>query len=235
MAAGSPRPSRRAAEFGRIAAAGLYGTSTLALKRTAGHGAVASRSRATSPRAAARSIRRRSWLGCHGCENRRVSGGKRRTWAWAQGRGAYGAVGALVLTGAAHAAAPRVTLTAPTHMPKVQVQWKYAVRATVAGKPAAGRITVQIVDPVGGVHAVAYGDTTRKIVDRPFRGAFRDFVRWPAESRGIPLRLKATMVFPKGRKTVLWYRVTPRRCPAGRSSRPTASRSPSTAAACAPS
>jgi hypothetical protein len=121
------------------------------------------------------------------------------------------AIVALVLAaGAQAAAAPKVTLDAGTHTPKVQARWPYAVHATVAGKPVAARITVQIVDPIGGRHAVELGDTKIKIVNRSFRGVFRDFVRWPAESRGVPLRFTATVVVAAGQKTVLWYRVTPR-------------------------
>ena len=103
----------------------------------------------------------------------------------------------------------RAVLTAPTHTPKVKVRWPYSVRVTHAGAPAAGRITVQIVDPVGGVHPVKYGLTTRSITRRPFRGTFRDFVIWPASSRGIPLTFRAIVVTRWGRRIVT-YRVTPR-------------------------
>jgi len=127
-------------------------------------------------------------------------------------RAAFAVLAALVLAPAAQGAAvPKVTLTAGTHTPKAKVQWRYSVHATVAGKPVAARITVQIVDPIGGSHPVEYGDTTRKIVDRPFKGTFRDFVRWPAESSGIPLTFRVTVEPTGGGKKVLTYRVTPRR------------------------
>jgi len=117
---------------------------------------------------------------------------------------------AAVLASAALAGEPplRVTLTAPTHMPKVAVRWPYSVRATRAGAPVAGRITVQIVDPLGGVHPVQLGLTTTNITRRPFRGIFRDFVIWPGSSRGIPLTLRVTVVAASARR-VLRYRVTP--------------------------
>jgi hypothetical protein len=120
------------------------------------------------------------------------------------------AIVAVALAGSASGAAgPKVTLTPSTHTPKVEARWPYTVRATLGRTPVAARITVQIVDPIGGAHAVEYGDTTRKIVNRPFRGVFRDFVRWPPESRGIPLTFRATVV-AAGAKRVLSYRVTPR-------------------------
>ena len=43
----------------------------------------------------------------------------------------------------------------------------------------------------------------------PFRGVFRDYVIWPLESRGIPLKLRLT-VARTGFRKVLTYAVTPR-------------------------
>jgi hypothetical protein len=106
-------------------------------------------------------------------------------------------------------AAVKVTLAAPTHSPRTGVKWRYAVRATVARKPAVARITAEIVDPLGGVHPVELGDTTKPTVKLTFRGVFRDFVRWPAESRGIPLTFRVT-VLAGGKRKVIAYRVTPR-------------------------
>jgi hypothetical protein len=103
----------------------------------------------------------------------------------------------------------KVSLTAPTHQPKINVHWPYAVHLTRAGKPLTGRITVQIVDPIGGVHAVQFGSTTRDITRFRFRGVFRDYIIWPAESRGIPLKLRVTVVRTGFRK-VISYVVTPR-------------------------
>lgn len=113
---------------------------------------------------------------------------------------------ALALLGASPV---KVSLSAPTHRPKVNVRWPYAVRVTRDGKPLAARLTVQIVDPLGGVHPVQFGKTTRNVTRFPFRGVFRDFVIWPAESRGIPLKLRVTVV-RRGLRKVISYAVTPR-------------------------
>jgi hypothetical protein len=110
---------------------------------------------------------------------------------------------------AAALAVLHVTLAAPTHTPRANVKWRYAVHATRAGKPVHARLTAQIVDPVGGVHAVLYANTKRELVDWPFRGTFRDYVTWPGSSRGIPLTFRVTVVYG-GTKRVLRYRVTPR-------------------------
>jgi len=101
----------------------------------------------------------------------------------------------LLLAAALVAAAPfKVTLTAPTHTPKATARWVYSVRATDAkGRLVKGQITVQIVDPFGGAHPVQFGRTTRNIVNFPFRGTFRDFVQWPAESRGFKLTFRVTV------------------------------------------
>ena len=87
-----------------------------------------------------------------------------------------------------------MTLTAPGHTPKINTHWSYAVHATAQGKPVAARITAQIVDPIGGAHPVQFGKTTKTIVNWPFKGEFRDFIIWPASSRGIPLKLRITVV-----------------------------------------
>jgi len=105
---------------------------------------------------------------------------------------------------------PQVTLTAPTHTPKLNTRWYYTVRATEAGKPVAGKLTVQIVDPIGASHPVQFGTTTKNITNWAFTGRFRDFIIWPASSRGIPLRLRV-IVRVGGAKRTLTYAVTPHR------------------------
>ena len=57
-----------------------------------------------------------------------------------------GAVSVLALSAPVH-----VTVTAATHTPKINARWNYTVKETAAGKPASGKTTVQIVDPIGGV------------------------------------------------------------------------------------
>jgi hypothetical protein len=117
----------------------------------------------------------------------------------------------VILVAALALAAPfKVTLVAPTHTPKVNARWNYSVRAVDAvGKPLRGRVTVQIVDPFGGVHPVAFGNTVRNIVNLPFRGTFRDFVRWPRESRGFRLTFRIT-VASGGKAVRRTYWVKPR-------------------------
>ena len=103
----------------------------------------------------------------------------------------------------------KVTLSAPGHSPKIKTHWAYSVTVTRGGKPARATITAQIVDPIGGVHPVKFGLTTRNIKAFPFTGTFRDFVIWPAESRGIPLTFRLRV--KSGTTTrVVNYRVLPR-------------------------
>lgn len=114
---------------------------------------------------------------------------------------------ALILSALA-VAAPQATLTAPGHTPKVDTHWIYVVHATDGGKPVSARITAQIVDPIGGSHPVEFGKSTRTITNWPFKGVFRDFIVWPASSRGVPLKLRIVVRFGAVRKTIV-YPVTP--------------------------
>src|SRR5262245_45082480 len=97
---------------------------------------------------------------------------------------AIAAAALLLAVPLAHAreAAVKVTLTAAGHTPKIGVRWHYAVRATTGGRPVAGRITAQIVDPIGGTHPVDFGTTKKPTLNMPFKGVFRDFVLWPGDS-----------------------------------------------------
>jgi hypothetical protein len=117
---------------------------------------------------------------------------------------------AVAALGTALTVALQVGLTAPGgHTPRVNVRWPYTVRATIADKPVPGRITAEIVDPIGGRHFVQLGKTTKKIRNLPFNGVFRDFVIWPSDARGIPLQLRFTVV-ARNQKRVVTYRVVPR-------------------------
>jgi hypothetical protein len=119
-------------------------------------------------------------------------------------------VAALLASVGLFAASPvKATLLAPTHSPKVNTHWKYSVRVTENGKAAAARITVQIVDPLGGVHPVQFGSTTKNVTRWPVHGVFRDYVIWPASSRGIPVTFRVTVVVGKVRR-VIRYAVTAR-------------------------
>jgi hypothetical protein len=87
-----------------------------------------------------------------------------------------------------------VTITAATHRPKVGAKLPYRVTASRGGK-----LRVQILDPFGGVHAVQYDNTKRNVTNFPFKGVFRDYLEFPAESRGFRLVVKATVKTSTGR------------------------------------
>jgi len=114
----------------------------------------------------------------------------------------------LTVAGALLVAAVQVTFSAPGHTPKIKTRWYYVVRATQGGKPVAARLTAQIVDPIGGSHPLTFGTTAKAITNWPFKGTFRDFVIWPASSRGVPLKLRI-VVRAGGVRKVLSYTVTP--------------------------
>jgi hypothetical protein len=111
--------------------------------------------------------------------------------------------------GLATVAAVTVALTAPGHAPKIGTHWSYSVTAKSGGRPAAAQITAQIVDPIGGVHQVDFGNTTKNLRNWPFKGTFQDFVIWPADSRGIPLTFRVTVKIGNMKK-VINYPVTAR-------------------------
>jgi hypothetical protein len=115
----------------------------------------------------------------------------------------------IALAFASLAVSPQVTLTAATHTPKINTHWSYVVHASLQGKPVAARLTAQIIDPIGGVHPVLYANTKVKVVNRPFKGVFRDFLIWPKSARGVPLTLRVT-VRSGGATKVVKYVVTPR-------------------------
>jgi hypothetical protein len=104
----------------------------------------------------------------------------------------------------------KAKLQARTHAPKVGARWRYRVVVRDARRrPLAGRITVQIVDPLGRPHPVQYDDTKRNITRMPFRGTFSDFAQFPADARGYRLTLRVRVSTAKGNAT-LSYAVTPR-------------------------
>jgi hypothetical protein len=108
-----------------------------------------------------------------------------------------------------------LTFSAPGHTPPVGQSstvgphWPYTVRVTRAGKPVAARLTMQIVDPLGGVHAVDVRTTTKPITNLPIKGVYRDYMIFPPESRGVPLKIRVSVVAGLTRR-VLVYTVTPR-------------------------
>jgi hypothetical protein len=122
---------------------------------------------------------------------------------------------ALALVPTAAAAVPfRAVLKAPATDPMVNVRWWYTVRATnPRGKPIQARITVQIVDPIGQVHPVEFSwSKTKTITNWPFKGSFRDGIKFPPESRGFTLTIRYIVKAKIGEKTykrVLTRKVTP--------------------------
>ncbi len=104
----------------------------------------------------------------------------------------------------------KAVLKAGTHTPTVNVKWWYSIRVTdLKGKPIRATVTAEILDPFGGVHPVQFGTSKKDIVNRPFTGTFRDFIKFTPDSRGIALTLRWT-VKAKGGKVVLKYKVTSR-------------------------
>lgn len=104
----------------------------------------------------------------------------------------------------------KATLYAPTHSPEVGARWSYRVRVTdQRGRRLGGKITVQIVDPIGSSHVVTYDDTTRPITRMAFDGDFRDYAAFPKDARGYTLTFRVIAKTAKGTVT-LTYPVTPR-------------------------
>jgi hypothetical protein len=116
----------------------------------------------------------------------------------------------LALVASLVAAVPvKATLTAPTHTPRINTHWYYTVRVTQGSKPSSGRLTAQIVDPIGGLHPVQFGSRSKPSTSMPFSGLLRDFIIWPASARGIPLKLRVVVTIA-GVKHTVSYAVTPR-------------------------
>lgn len=104
----------------------------------------------------------------------------------------------------------RVVLSAPTHTPRVGPKWWYVVRATDrSGRPVRGRLTVQVVDPLGVAHAAEVGTSKRKLVGYPFPGRYRDFAQWPPAARGYRLVFRVTVAANGARRSVTYW-VRPR-------------------------
>jgi hypothetical protein len=103
-------------------------------------------------------------------------------------------------------------IIAATHTPKAdnKTHWEYRVRLTdPKGKPLAGSVTIAIVDPLGTAHPVQFGANTKYVANWPFKGVFKDWVRWPPDSAvGVVLKFRATVTTARG-KAVLIYPVKP--------------------------
>ncbi len=103
-----------------------------------------------------------------------------------------------------------VGLTTTTAKPKAGAHWPYTVTATVDGKPAKGTVTAQIVDPLGTVHPVQFGANTKNVTKIPFKGTFKDWVIWPKDAIGYPLKFRVIVV-AGGKKHIASTTVTVRK------------------------
>ena len=93
---------------------------------------------------------------------------------------------------------------------KASVNVPYSVTATdSAGKHVSGKLTVQIVDPLGNAHAVTYDNTKRPIKNFPFHGTFHDYLAFPKDAVGYPLTVRAKVASAQGNGTAT-FRVTPK-------------------------
>ena len=111
-------------------------------------------------------------------------------------------------TGGTGAGPFRAVLTAATHTPRAGVRWPYSVRVSEGGKPAAAKITVEIAEPTGQTYPAQYGTTNKNLTNWPIKGAFHDFIVWPAAARGVPLSLRVLVQAGSAKRT-LDYRVKP--------------------------
>lgn len=104
----------------------------------------------------------------------------------------------------------RVVLRGPTAHPKATAKWPYSVSAlNSAGKKVSGKLTVQLVDPLGNAHSVTYANTGKPVKNFPFHGTFRDYLQFPKNSVGFPLTVRAKVTSPQGQGTAT-FGVKPR-------------------------
>ena len=66
-----------------------------------------------------------------------------------------------------------------------------------------------IPDPLGTAHVAEVGTSTRKLLNYPFTGRYRDFTQWPAASQGYRLTFRV-IVKAHGSARTLTYWVRPR-------------------------
>ena len=85
-------------------------------------------------------------------------------------------------------------------------RWPWSITVTSAGKPVAGTVTAQVIDPIGGVHPVEFGAVKNRFVTNvKFAGRFRDFVIYPPVSRGIKVTFRVTVRTALGRRVVNYW------------------------------
>ena len=93
----------------------------------------------------------------------------------------------------------KVVIAGPTAHPRADAKWPYSVTATdSSGKHVSGKLTVQIVDPIGNAHAVTYDNTKKPVKGFPFHGTFHDYLQFPKQALGFTLTVKATVKSTEG-------------------------------------
>jgi hypothetical protein len=96
----------------------------------------------------------------------------------------------------------RVFVKGQTPRPKANTNWRYGVKATnSAGKTVSGKLTVEIVDPLGNAHAVTYDNTKKPVKNFPFHGTFHDYLQFPKDAVGYPLTVRAKVTSARGSGT----------------------------------
>ena len=108
----------------------------------------------------------------------------------------------------------KATLRAPAANPEVDVRWWYSIRVTdLKGAPVRATVTAEVIDPFGSAYPVQFSwSETKDIVNWPFKGTFRDGIKFPPEARGFKLTLRWTIkakIAKKTYKRVLKRVVTP--------------------------
>jgi len=104
----------------------------------------------------------------------------------------------------------KARLYAPTRTPKANAKWHYRIVVTdKKGRRLGGKITVQIVDPLGRAHAVTYDNTKKPIANMAFDGHFKDYAEFPPDARGFTLTFRVIAKTAKGTVTIT-YPVTPK-------------------------
>jgi len=107
---------------------------------------------------------------------------------------------------AAAAARLQVVFHPSGHTPRVNQKWPWSIQVTSRGKPVAGTVTAQVVDPVGGLHAVELGASATKFVTNlRFRGRFADYVVYPPISRGLRITFRVTVKTALGKRVINYW------------------------------
>jgi hypothetical protein len=89
------------------------------------------------------------------------------------------------------AATIRVTISAPTHSPKVNAAWPVRITASSAGKPVSGTLTMLVLfsgQPVGKIDNGAVYHFHGSWQERPGNA-----ITWPAAARDEPLTFEAVV------------------------------------------